>query len=156
MSHATCTQDNRVNSRLLVVKSQITNLTFDHSFGHNLCYKCRNGRCKPIFGMYSSRDFQSYKERLKARSFDPYKCALMIRESFRDSNSHVGNSLGSGRVHALTFFALPGACEVTPGSSSWPAIFQPLALVASPRLGLRQHNSHLLGDFFKCLKIRHV
>jgi hypothetical protein len=34
--------------------------------------------------------------------------------------------------------ALSGACDVTPGSFSWPATLQPFALVASPRLGLQQ------------------
>jgi hypothetical protein len=37
--YATCTQGNRGNSRLLVVGSQIGNLTFGLSFGHNLCSK---------------------------------------------------------------------------------------------------------------------
>jgi hypothetical protein len=41
------------------------------------------------------------------------------------------------KVHSLTLFALPGACEVTPKSPSWPATLPHLALVASPRLGLR-------------------
>jgi hypothetical protein len=49
-----------------------------------------------------------------------------------------GSSLGSVRVHFLTLFALPGTCEVTPGSPSWPATLPHLALVMSPRLGLRQ------------------
>jgi hypothetical protein len=43
VSHATCTQGNWVDSRLLVVGSQITNLTLGLSFGHNLCFKCPNG-----------------------------------------------------------------------------------------------------------------
>jgi hypothetical protein len=42
MWHATCTQGNRVNSRLLVVGSQTTNLTLGLSFGHNLCLRCPN------------------------------------------------------------------------------------------------------------------
>jgi hypothetical protein len=137
MSHTTCTQGNWVDSRLLVVGSQIANLTPGHSFGHNLCYRCPNGQCEPILGIYASRSFRWYKESFKARSFDPCNRALKIRESFRDSNSRHGSSLGSVRVHALTLFALMGACEVTLGSSSWPTTFQPLALVASPRLGLR-------------------
>jgi hypothetical protein len=137
MSHVACTHGNRVDSRLLVVESQIANLTPGHSFGHNLCYRCPNGQCEPILGICASRAFRWYKERLKARSFDPWNCALKIQKSFWDSNSQHGSSLGSVRVHALTFFALPGACEVTPRFSSWPTTFQPLTLVASPRLGLR-------------------
>jgi hypothetical protein len=46
--------------------------------------------------------------------FDPYNRPLKIREFFRDSNSQQGSSLGSVKVHSLTFFALPGACDVTP------------------------------------------
>jgi hypothetical protein len=37
MSHITCTQGNHGNSWLLMVKSQITNLTLGPSFGHNVC-----------------------------------------------------------------------------------------------------------------------
>jgi hypothetical protein len=46
--HATCMQGNRVDSQLLVVESQIANLTPGLSFGHNLCFRCLNGSCKPI------------------------------------------------------------------------------------------------------------
>jgi hypothetical protein len=138
--HVACTQGNRVDSRLLVVGSKTDSLTPSHSFDHNLHYRCPNGQCKPILGIYASRAFQWYKELLKARSLDPCNRTLKIWESFRDSNSQHGSSLGSVRVHALTLFALPGACEVTPGSSFWVATFQPLALVTSSRLGLWQNH----------------
>jgi hypothetical protein len=39
-------------------------------------------------------------------------------------------------------FALPGAWNVTLGLPSWPAPLQAFALVASPRLGLRQLPTH--------------
>jgi hypothetical protein len=71
--------------------------------------------------------------------FVPCNCALKIQESIWDSNFHNGSSLGSVRIHSLTFFALPRACDVTLGPPSWPATLQPLALVTSPSLGL-QHN----------------
>ncbi len=61
MLHATCTQRNRVNSRLSMVESQIASLTFGPSFGYNLCYRCPNGWCEPIFDIYILRDFQWYK-----------------------------------------------------------------------------------------------
>jgi hypothetical protein len=51
MSHATCTQRNQVDSRLLMVKNQTVNLIFDLSFGHNLCFKCPNGSCKLILNI---------------------------------------------------------------------------------------------------------
>jgi hypothetical protein len=57
MSHATCMQGNRVDSRLLVVGSQIANLTIDPFFGHNLCFKCPNGSCEPILDIYVSITF---------------------------------------------------------------------------------------------------
>jgi hypothetical protein len=51
MSHATYTQRNRGDFRLLVVGSQTANLTPDPSFAHNLCLKCSNGSCKPILNI---------------------------------------------------------------------------------------------------------
>jgi hypothetical protein len=121
ISHITCTQGNRINSWLLVVGSQIANLTFGLFLGHNLCVKCPNQQSKPISDIYNSIYFQWYKELFKAMGFDPCNHALKIQESFWDLNSQHGSSLGSVRVHALTFFAFPGACEVTPASPSWPA-----------------------------------
>jgi hypothetical protein len=134
MLHVTCTQGNWVDSRLWVVGSQIANWTPSLSFGHNLCFRCSNGKCKPILDIYTLIAFQWYNELFKARSFDPWNCALKIR----DYNSQHESSLGSVRVHSLTLFALLGAYEVTPGSPSWPATLPHLALVTSPRLGLWQ------------------
>jgi hypothetical protein len=125
MLHATCTQGNWVDSWLLVVGSQTTNLTPGLSFGHNLCFRCPNGRCNPNLDIYTSISFQWYKELFKVRSLDPFNHALKIQESIRDYNSQYGSSLGSVRVHSFTFFTLPGACDVTPGCPSWPATLQP-------------------------------
>jgi hypothetical protein len=136
MLHVACTQGNRVDSRLLVVGSQIVNLTPSLSFAHNLCFKCPNEQCEPILDIYTSISFQWYKELLKARSFNPCNGALKIRESFRDSNSQHGSSLGSVRVHHT--LCTPGSMWSAPWSPSWPATLQPVALVVSPRLGLRQ------------------
>jgi hypothetical protein len=141
MSHATCTQWNRVNSWLLVVRSQIVNLILNLSFGHNLCFKCANESCKPILDIYASIFFQWYKFFFKAMGFDPYNCTLKIQKSIWNSNSYNGSSLGSVRVHSLTLFALPGACDVTPRSLFGPATLQPLALVTNPRLGFRHQVS---------------
>jgi hypothetical protein len=127
MLHVACTQGNRVDSQLLVVGSQIANLTVrpisanltpDLSFGRNLCYKCSIGWCKPILDIYASIVFQWYKELFKAMSFDLCDHTLKIWESFWDSNSQHGSSLGNVRVHALTLFAVPRACEMTPRSPS--------------------------------------
>ncbi len=45
------------------------------------------------------------------------------------------------RAHSLTFFALPGVCDVTPGFLLARTFATPFALVASPKLGLRHRNS---------------
>jgi hypothetical protein len=143
MSHVACTQGNRVDSWLLVVGSQIVNLTLGLSFGHNLCYKCPNEQCEPILDIYTSIDFQWYKELFKAMSFDSYNCALKIWESFRDSNSQHGSSLVSVRVHSLTHE--PSHYLHSREHVMWfsgfflgPQPHNPLALVTSPRLRLRQ------------------
>ncbi len=72
--------------------------------------------------------------------FDPYNCALKIRESIWDSNSHNGNSLGSAKVHSFTLFAFLGTCDVTLRPFYWPTTLLALALVVSPKLGLRQRH----------------
>ncbi len=87
MSHFTCTHRGQVNSWLLVVRSQIVNLTPGLSFIHNLCCKCPNGSCKAIFDIFVSRTFQRYKEHLRARCFDPYNWTLSFWESRRTPKS---------------------------------------------------------------------
>jgi hypothetical protein len=47
-----------VDSQLLMVESQIANLTPDPSFVHNLGYRCSNGQCEAIFDIFTSRPFQ--------------------------------------------------------------------------------------------------
>jgi hypothetical protein len=69
--------------------------------------------------------------------FDPYNCALKIREFIWDSNSRNGSSLGSVRVPSLTlfaFFAFLGACDVTPEPPSWLATLQPSYLGREPKV----------------------
>jgi hypothetical protein len=67
----TFTQGNWVDSRLLVVGNQTANLTPDPSFGHNLCFKCPNGSCKPTLDIYVPRDFQWYKGLSNPMGFGP-------------------------------------------------------------------------------------
>ncbi len=88
MSQCTYTHRDQVDSRLLVVGSQIASLTPDFSFDHNLCYTCTNGSCKAILDIYTLRPFQRYKEHLKARCFDPCNRALKFWESRRTLESH--------------------------------------------------------------------
>jgi hypothetical protein len=139
MSHTTCAQWNRGDSRLLVVGSQIVNLTFGFSFGHNLCFKCPNGSCKPILDIYVAKKFQWYKELLNPMGFDPCYCSLKIRESIGTPTPKVGIHLRVWRFnfHTLPYSQPPENMKVTPRPHSWPALLQALALVASLRLGLR-------------------
>jgi hypothetical protein len=65
--------------------------------------------------------------------FDLCNRALKIQESFWDSNSQHGSSLGNVRVHALTLFALSRACEVTTRSPSWPTTLQPPCFGHEPK-----------------------
>jgi hypothetical protein len=67
-------------------------------------------------------------------SFGPSNCTMKIRKSIWDSNSQHGSSLVSVKVHSLTLFALSGACDVTPGSFSWPATLQPPWLDYEPKV----------------------
>ncbi len=48
MWHVTCTHVFQGDSQLLVGGSQIDTLTFDPSFGHNLCFNHSNGSCESI------------------------------------------------------------------------------------------------------------
>jgi hypothetical protein len=61
----------RVDSWLLVLGSQTASLSSDPSCCHNLCCRCPNGPCEPIFDMYTLITFQWYKEHPNARCFDP-------------------------------------------------------------------------------------
>jgi hypothetical protein len=85
ISHTTCTHRGRFDYRLLVVGSQIASLTFDLFFGHNLCCRCPNGSCEPIFDIYTSIAFQWYKEHFNARCFDPLQLNFEISGILMDS-----------------------------------------------------------------------
>jgi hypothetical protein len=85
--HCTCTHQGRIDSRLLVVGSQIASLTPGPSFCHNLCCRCPNGSYKTIFDIYTSIAFQWHEERLKESCFDPYNRTLNLQESQRTPKS---------------------------------------------------------------------
>jgi hypothetical protein len=87
VSHSTYTHRRRVDSRLLVVGSQTTNLIPGPSFPHNLCFRCPNGSCEAIFDIYASKPFQQYKKHLKARCFDPCNRVMSFWESRRTPKS---------------------------------------------------------------------
>jgi hypothetical protein len=136
MWHTTYTQGNWGDSWLLVVGSQIVNSTPNLSFGHNLCFRCPNGSCKPISDIYIPRAFQWYKERFNPMGFDPYNGSLKIWESTGALIPKVGVPLGVWKFILSHFPTLPGTWDATPGFLSWPAPLQAFALVVSTRLGL--------------------
>jgi hypothetical protein len=76
MSHYPVSRRDRVDSQLLVVGSQTTNLTLGPSFAHNLGCRCPNGSCEAILDIYTSRSFQWYQEHFNSRCFDPCNQAL--------------------------------------------------------------------------------
>jgi hypothetical protein len=71
MSHVACTQGNRVDSWLLMIKSQTVNLIPNLSFGHNFCFRCPNEWCEPTHDIYTSIGFRWYKGLFKAMGFEP-------------------------------------------------------------------------------------
>ncbi len=88
VSYSPSARQERVNSWLLVVGSQIASLTLGPSFTHNLGCRCPIDSCEAILDIYTSRTFQRYKEHLNARCFDPWNRLLSFRESQRTPNSH--------------------------------------------------------------------
>jgi len=143
VSHAMCTHRNRVHSRLLVVGSQTANLTLDLSFGHNLCFKCPNGRCELILDIFIPIAFHWYKERLNPLSFDAYNRPLKFGNPL-GLQLPKWNSLGVWGFIPSHLLTLPGVCCATPGFPLWPATLQTLALVTSPRLRLRQEHCYFM------------
>ncbi len=104
------THRGRVNSWLLVVGSQIVNLTLGPSFAHNLCCGCPNGLYKLIFNIYIFIDFQCYKDYPNARCFDPCNPTLKFRESrrtpkspFRECECHPHNLPKVGLRHGWLY-----------------------------------------------------
>jgi len=131
-------QTNQGHSQLLMVGSQIGNLIPNLFFGHNLCLKYPNGSCEPILNIFISIDFQWYKGHFNPMIFEPCNRPLKIKESIGTLTLKTGAHLGvCGFIpsHYPTFL---GAWNVTLGLHYWPTPLQALALVASPRLGLRQ------------------
>jgi hypothetical protein len=96
VSHSSRKRWEEVDSRLLVVGSQIASLTPGPSFAHNLGLGCRclNCQCEAIFDIYVSRPFQWHQERLNARCFGPCCRALNIWESRRTPNLQFFQVLG--------------------------------------------------------------
>jgi hypothetical protein len=118
MCYATCT--------LLVIGSQIGNLTLDLSFGHNLCFKCLNG------SFQTSR----FKKLFNSMDFDPCNHLLKIRKSIGIPTLKMRYHLGVWGFIPSHFLTFPWTWFVTLELHSWPAPLQAFALVTSPRIGL--------------------
>jgi len=106
-------------------------LTPGLSFGHNLCFRYRNGSCKPILDIHVSIAFQWYKKLFNPLDFDPWNHSLNIWESIGTPTPKVEVPLGVWRFIPSHFSSLLGFL-------SWPTTLQALALVTSLRLGLRK------------------
>jgi hypothetical protein len=102
MWHTTYTQVNQGNSQILIIGSQIGNLTPGLSSGHNLWFKYPNGSCKPILDIYVLRSFQRYKELFKQMNFDPCNPPLKIRES-------IGTPTPKVRTHLEVWGFIPSS-----------------------------------------------
>jgi hypothetical protein len=120
MWHITFMQGNQGNFWLLVVGSQIGNLTPDLSFGHNLCFKYSNGSCKTILNIYVPRSFQWYKELFNPMNFYLCNCPLKIQESIGTPTPKVGIHLRLWGFFPSHSLALPGVWNVTPGFTFGP------------------------------------
>ncbi len=140
MSHAICTHGNQVDSRFLVVGSQIANLTPSLSFGHNLCFRYPNEQCKPILDIYVLRAFQWYKGLHKPLRF-PWITLWSFGGSTGTPSPKVGVALGVWKFTPSHFPTLPAVCDVTVGLSFGRHPCNPFVLVVNPKLGLR----HFLG-----------
>jgi hypothetical protein len=113
MWHATFTQGNQGDSRLLVLMSL--------SFGHNLCFNCPNGSCEPILNIYVPRAFQWYKEFFNPMGFNPFNHSLKIWESTGTLTPKVGAHLGVWGFIPSHSPTLLGAWNVTISLHTWPA-----------------------------------
>jgi hypothetical protein len=101
MWHATFTQGSQGDFRLLMVGSQIDNLTHDPSFGYNLCFNHPNESCEPIVNIYIPIVFQWYKELFNLMGFDPCNHSLKIQESIGTLSPKVGAHLRVWKVYSL-------------------------------------------------------
>jgi hypothetical protein len=121
MLHATYTQGNRVDYRLLVGGNQTTNLTPKLSFGHNLCFRCSNGSCEPILDIYVQEIFNDIRNTSIQWVLAPAIVFWRFKSPFGTPTPTMGVHLGVWRLTPSHPFALPRARDVTLGLASWPA-----------------------------------
>jgi hypothetical protein len=131
MWHIVCSQVNRVDSRLFLVRS--LSLTPGPSFGHNLCFRCPNEQCEPILDIYVPEAFQWYKERHKPLSFDPSNWSLKFWKSTGTPSPKVGVALGVWGLTPSHSPTLPGVSDVTPELPLGPHPCNPFCLGHEPK-----------------------
>jgi len=133
MSHTTYTQGNQGDFWLLVVESQIANLTLGPFFGHNLCFKCPNRWCKPSLDIYVSRK-NSLNHWVLAFAIilwtfvSPPRLQLPTWEFTWECEGSFPHTLLHSRGHE----------NATSKLNLGPYPCKPFALVTSPRLALWQ------------------
>jgi hypothetical protein len=138
MLYATYTRRNQGDSWLLVVGNQIVNLTSGPSFGHNLCFRCSNGSCKPILDIFVLRFFSNDIRNASIHwVLTPTIALWQFGSPFGTPTFNMRIHLGVWGFIPSHSFALPGAWNVTLKLPSCLAPLQALALVTSPRLGLQ-------------------
>ncbi len=127
-----------------MVENQISNLIFDPSFDHNLCFKYSNGMCKPILDMYVPITFQWYNEIFNPMSFVPCNHSLNIRKSIGIPTPKVGAHMGMCGFIPSQLPTLSRTWNVILRLHFQPAPLQAFTLVVSQRLGL-QHKMYILS-----------
>jgi hypothetical protein len=135
MWHATCTHVIQGHSQLFLVENQIGTLTFDLSFGHNLCFKYSNGSSEPILDIYVSIIFQWYKEIFNVMNLNPWNISLKIQDSIELPIPKMRVHLG---VCGFNLY-IRGSANVTPVLHFWLAHFHAFALVTRSRLRSWHH-----------------
>ncbi len=76
--------------------------------------------------------------------FDPCNISLKVWKSIETPIPKMGAHLGVWRFIPSHCPTLPKACDVTPMLPSWLTPLQALALVTSPKLGLRHYSRRQL------------
>ncbi len=142
MSHTTWKQGNQGDSQLLVVGNQIVNLTPSPFFGHNLCFKCPNGSCKPFLDIFVPRAFQWYKELFNPMGFDPYNGSLKIRESIETLTPKMAVDFEVWRFnfHTLPYSQSPGSMKCNSRASFLDRTFASLCLGCEPKVRVATTN----------------
>jgi hypothetical protein len=128
MSHSRFGCREEVDSRLLVVGSQIASLTPGPSFAHNLSCRCPNDQCEAILDIYISRPFQWHQKHPNARCFAFCCWTLNIWESRGLQVPNFGSvsfilTLGQSGVATIDYLLLEGWRPLSRAKFVWRSLF---------------------------------